>query len=88
MAQEEDKVQYTKLLDAFHKLYNDLKNEKMKNKVLSKDNERLHEENELHSKLSFLNSQRDDFEKVILSLKKDNENFLKENFCLKEKLCL
>ena len=34
MAQEEYGVQYTELLDAFHELYNDLKNEKMKNKVL------------------------------------------------------
>ena len=36
MALEKDEVQYTELLDAFHKLYNDLKNEKIKNKVLSK----------------------------------------------------
>ena len=71
MAQEEDEVQYTELLDAFHELYNDLNNEKMKNKILSKKNERLHKENELHiSKLSFLNSQKDEFEKVISSLKR------------------
>ena len=38
MAQEEDEVQYTKLLNAFHELYNDLKNEKIKNKVFSKEN--------------------------------------------------
>ena len=30
-----------------------------------------------------VNSQNDDFEKVILSLKRDNENFLKENVLLK-----
>ena len=30
MGQEEDEVQYTELLDAFHKLYDDLKNEKIK----------------------------------------------------------
>ena len=32
MAQEEDEVQYTELLDAFHELYNDLENEKIKRK--------------------------------------------------------
>ena len=41
MALEEDEVQYTKLLDAFHELFNDLKNEKRKNKVLLKENEKL-----------------------------------------------
>ena len=42
MAQEEDEVQeYAELLDAFHELYDDFKNEKVKNKVLTKENERL-----------------------------------------------
>ena len=45
MALEEDDVQYTELLDVFHELFNDLKNEKMKNKVLSKENEKLFKEN-------------------------------------------
>ena len=57
MAQEEDKVQYTELLDAFHELYNDLKNEKIKNKVLSKENEKLIIENSCYvSQISFINS--------------------------------
>ena len=62
MAQEEDEVQYTELLDAFHELYNDLKNEKIKNKILSKENERLIKENVVYdSQISSINSQKDDF---------------------------
>ena len=34
-------------------------------------------------KFLYINSQKDDFEKIILSLKRDNENFLKENVLLK-----
>ena len=49
----------------------------MKNKVLSKEN------SVYFSQISSINSQKDDFEKVISSLKKDNENFLKENILLK-----
>ena len=60
MAQEEDEVQYAELLDAFHELYNDLKNEKMKKKILSKENAVY------FSQISSVNSQKDDFEKVIL----------------------
>ena len=41
MTLEEDEIQYTELLDAFHELYNELKSEKIKNKVLSKENEKL-----------------------------------------------
>ena len=85
MAIEEDEVQYTELLDAFHELFNDLKNEKMKNKVLLKENEKLFKENSCYiSQVSSINSQKDDFEKVISSLKKDNENFIKENILLKK----
>ena len=71
MTLEENEVQYTKLLDAFHKLYNNLKNEKIKNKVLTKENENLFKENSCYaSQISSINSQKDDFEKVISSLKK------------------
>ena len=45
MAQEENEVQYTELLDVFHELYSDLKNEKIKNKILTKENEKLFKEN-------------------------------------------
>ena len=79
--------QYTEPSDAFHELYNDLKNEKMKNKVLSKENKRLIKENIFYdSQISSINSQKDNFEKVISSLKKDNENFIKENILLKKEI--
>ena len=66
MAQEEDEVQeYTELLDAFHELYDDLKNQKVKNKVLTKKNEGLNKENSIYiSQMSSLNSQKVDFEKL------------------------
>ena len=35
-------------------------------------------------KVSSINSQKDEFEKVISSLKKDNEKFIKENMLLKK----
>ena len=67
MAQGEDEVQYTEHLDAFHELYNDLKNDMMKNKVLLKENERLIKENSVHvSHISSVNTQKDDFEKLYL----------------------
>ena len=85
MALEEDEVSYTELLDAFHELFNDLKNEKMKNKVLSKENEKLLKENSCYAlQISSINSQKDEFEKVKSSLKKDNEHFIKENILLKK----
>ena len=49
MVLEEDEVQYTELLDTFHELYNDLKNEKIKNKILSKENEKLIKENSCYA---------------------------------------
>ena len=56
---------------------------------LSKENEKLFKENSCYiSQVSSINSQKDDFEKVISSLKKDNENFIKENVMLKKKLCI
>ena len=43
----------------------------MKNKVLSKENEKLLKENSCYVlQVSSINSQKDDFEKVISSLKK------------------
>ena len=65
-AQEDEVQDYAELLDAFHELYDDLKNEKIKNKILSKENERLNNENSIYiSQISSLNSQKSDFEKVI-----------------------
>ena len=85
MAQEDELSKYVELLDVFNELYDDFKNEKVKNKVLIKENERLNNENSIYvSQTSSSNSQKDDFEKVISSLKKDNENLLKENSMLKK----
>ena len=48
MTQEEDEEQYTELLNAFHEFYDDLKNDKIKNKALLKENERLNKENSVY----------------------------------------
>ena len=88
MAQEDEVQDYDELLEAFNELFNNFKNEKIKNKVLIKENERLINENaSFVSQTSSLSSQKEDFEKVIASLKKDNEIFLKENY-IKRKLLL
>ena len=56
-----------------------------KNKVLSKENEKLLNEKSCYAlQVSSINSQKDEFEKVISSLKKDNEKFIKENIFLKK----
>ena len=48
MAQEDEEQKYAELLDAFNKLYIYFKNEKIKNKVLTKENERLNKKNSFH----------------------------------------
>ena len=58
MAQEDEVQDYDELLEAFNELYNDFKNEKIKNKVLIKENERLNNENTIYvSQISSLDSQ-------------------------------
>ena len=86
MALEDDEVSYSELSDAFHELFLDLKNEKLKNKVLSKENKKLLKENSCYAlQCSSINSQQqDEFEKVISSLKIENEKFIKENIFLKK----
>ena len=56
MAQEDEIQDYAELLEAFNELYDDIKNEKIKNKVLTKENKRLNKENSLYiSQISSLN---------------------------------
>jgi len=84
MAIEDEEVSFSELSDAFNELFMNLKNEKLKNRFLLKENEKLLQENSVYAlQCSSINSQQDETENVISFLKTENEKFIKENIFLK-----